>query len=309
MRFDSLRAAFRAIAAASVPAAVVAGCCAGFPPEHRQTFEIDPDDARYAPAVADCRVDDHACEKLCRLLIPPATDDTAVGVLDCVASGLAGDVATVRVRYVYLEDCSSGRRPPGLRSRGQGSWLARAAHLEAASVPAFVHLARELVAHGAPALSRLAVAAARDEVRHARVVGGLARRGGGAAPTPAEVGATPLRELEALAIDNAVEGCVGETFAALIATRQARAAADPAVRAAYASIADDETRHAALSLAIDRWARRRLDAAARRRVAAARAEAIAGLAAAPELTDAALGLPDPRQRRALWRACGAVAWA
>ena len=54
-----------------------------------------------------------------------------------------------------------------------GWWvvLIVAAWLEAASIPAFIYLARELDLHGAPSgLARAALAAARDEIRHARVM-------------------------------------------------------------------------------------------------------------------------------------------
>jgi hypothetical protein len=102
-----------------------------------------------------------------------------------------------------------------------------------------------------------------------------------------------------VARDNAAEGCGRETYAALIAARQARAAADPAIRAAMAGIARDETRHAALSWAVDAWASERLAPAARRRVRAARHEAMERLLlGSPETTMTAplraqAGLPDP----------------
>ena len=96
-----------------------------------------------------------------------------------------------------LERCVGGRRPPGLRAAARvdggavGRWLATAADLEAASVPAFVQLARELIAHDAPAaLVHAALAAADDEVRHAAAMTALARAHG-AEPAPAELDVTP----------------------------------------------------------------------------------------------------------------------
>jgi len=56
-----------------------------------------------------------------------------------------------------------------------------------------------------------------------------------------------LDALVDVALENAVEGCVRETYGALIATRQAEAASDPVVRRAMRKIAADETAHAALS--------------------------------------------------------------
>ena len=84
---------------------------------------------------------------------------------------------------------------------------------------------------------------------------------------------TATRDIETIARENAVEGCTRETYAALVACRQARAATDPAIRAAMAGIARDETRHAALAWAVDGWSQALLGPAARRRVRDARREA------------------------------------
>lgn len=165
----------------------------------------------------------------------------------------------------------TGRRPYALRTsggamRGVGAFFARAAHLEAASVPAFRHLARELAVHGAPPeLVRAAFASADDEVRHARAMAGFARRYGAAFVRPV-VGAMPVRRLVDVAVDNAREGCVRETFGAVVAGVQARRAETPAVRRAFTHIALDEARHAALAWAIDAWVMPRLSSRDRRRV-------------------------------------------
>ncbi|MDC3981048.1 ferritin-like domain-containing protein [Polyangium jinanense] len=196
-----------------------------------------------------------------------------------------------------------GRRPAGLarrKARGStrvGAYLASVAHLEAASVDAFEALAAELVHHGAPrALIERADIARRDEVRHARVMRRLASRHGGQFRAPSVAKQAP-RSLEAIALDNAVEGCVRETFGVLVGMWQARAAKDPAVRRAMHRIALDEARHASLAWAIDEWIRPRLDAAARERVEAARRNTLEIVAAEaragndPELVST-LGLPD-----------------
>lgn len=185
-------------------------------------------------------------------------------------------------------DCSdtcgaSGRRPPGLwlppstMAEGLGAQLARMAHLEAASVPAFAQLAAELEAHGAP--PRLLAGARRalvDERRHASLVGDLARQLGGRA-LPLELEPMPLRPLAAIAVDNAAEGCVRETMGAVLAAEQARLAPDRALGEALAGIATDERRHANLAWAIDAWVQPRLSPAERDAVARARATAIAEL--------------------------------
>ncbi|MFI5306285.1 MAG: ferritin-like domain-containing protein [Polyangiales bacterium] len=182
-------------------------------------------------------------------------------------------------------------------------YLAQAAELEAASVFAFRQLARDLEAHRAPRpLVRAARRAAQDERHHTRIVGALARRFGARYDAPS-VALTGARPLETLVSENAVEGCVRETFGALVATFQATRSSDPAVRGVMARIARDETRHAALAWRIARWAEPRLDRSTRARTAAARSQAIAELVAptgepAPELVHV-LGLPTRAESAAL----------
>lgn len=215
-------------------------------------------------------------------------------------------------------NCSIGRRPSGLRSRppkprSLGQFFANAAHLEAASVPAFAQLARELAAHGAPAsLIRAAHRARADEVRHTRATAALARRFG-AAPIVPVVAPPRLRDLRAMALDNATEGCVRETFGAAIASVQARAAEDDAVRRIMRVIAVEETRHAELSWAIDRFAMGRLSCQGRREVRRARSAAVEALRVdmarpvAPPLRRFA-GVPGPRESSRMIEALDAKLW-
>ncbi len=192
-------------------------------------------------------------------------------------------------------NCAIGRRPVGLRRRGSanaprgpqqrssalaevGAFFASAAHLEAASVPAFRHLAAELAHHGAPKpLVRAAKRSAEEEVRHAKVVSRLSRRYG-VRPRRPVVQPMAVRSLLDVAVDNASEGCVRETFGAIIAGVQARRSCDPIVRRALSAIAVDEARHAALSWAIDDWARQQLSPADAVRVLEARVQAANKLA-------------------------------
>jgi hypothetical protein len=220
--------------------------------------------------------------------------------------------------YVECPPMCTGRRPPGLlesddTERGIGAWFARSARLEAASVFAFRTLAQELSSHGAP--KRLLAAterAERDEVRHARMMGALARRFG-AKPLAAHVTPGPVRPLDEVALENAVEGCVRETFGALIAFWQAAAAHDPAIRKAMRIIARDETRHAALAWRVARWAEPRSGHSARRRIAEARRAALrelereTQLPVPSELTTLG-GMPDAAQSRELFARLSAVLW-
>jgi rubrerythrin len=167
-------------------------------------------------------------------------------------------------------------------------------------VAAFERLGAELSALGAPAeLVAEARAAAEDEVRHAAVVGALARARGGE-PVAAQVEAGALRSLEEMALENAVEGCVRETFGALVGAHQAAHAGDVDIAAAMKGIAADEARHAALSWKVHGWAMERLGPDQRARIEAAQAEAFAALASGvsrpevPEITRAA-GLPASAQ--------------
>jgi hypothetical protein len=168
------------------------------------------------------------------------------------------------------DNCAIGRRPHGLCKRQTrrdrqrlGQHFAVSAHLEAASVTAFFRLRDELAFHGAPvALQNAAVTAAKEEEVHARVTRALALSFGSEPEQPV-VREMPMRSLFDVALDNAVEGCVRETFGALLAHHQAERANDPQIRRAMKSIADDETRHAALSWKIDVWARSQLSAAQR----------------------------------------------
>jgi hypothetical protein len=181
------------------------------------------------------------------------------------------------------------------------------AHLEAASVHAFERLSRELRAHGAPSsLVRAARESARDEVRHARLAGKLAARFGGS-PRGASVRGNGVRSLGRVAKENAVEGCVRETYGALVAAWQATHARDARVRRWMRTIARDELRHAALAWAIAAWANERLDRGSRTRVARARAQALEQLRgqveqeASSAVCDVA-GLPSAREARALFGA-------
>ncbi len=216
-----------------------------------------------------------------------------------------------------------GRRPEGLLPRkgapgeeAVARWIATMAHLEAASVPAFERLALELGAHGAPlSLVREAERAAQDEIRHTRLFTGLASKHGARleAPVCADVDQAP-RSLEAIAIENAVEGCVRETFGALLAEWQGRTALDGDLRSASREVAVDEARHAELAWAVARWVDGLLDDEARARVSLARDAAVDELRLAlAETPSAALitsaGLPDAPHARALLDACATALWA
>ncbi len=235
-----------------------------------------------------------SCEERCRAQIGRYPDSCEVTE--------GGDTLCHTTRAT--RNCIAGRLPHGaiLRDRGDvepsaATWLRAMAALERAAVPAFVELATNLRAHGAPSrLGQRARGAAKDEARHARLVSSLVRRDEARGPEVVLADAS-VPSLESLARHNAEEGCVREAWGALVAAHQAARAVDTRVRAVMTSIARDEARHALLSLDVHAGARPRLAAPARERVERARRTATEALRA--ELCHlephAVLGLPDARE--------------
>jgi hypothetical protein len=271
-------------------------------------YFVDLSCAQYVP-VGGCLLSATDCMKLCSLNTP---------LFDCE---YAQPACTIAGRFVaeagqpvdvQCDLCpGAGRRPEGLRVRGRrrvgdplGEYFARAAYLEAASVHAFDRLERELRAHRAPAcLASAARRSSADEVGHAAAMRRVAARYGVQVERP-PVAPSRVRSLERIARENAVEGCIRETYGALLATWQAMHATDARIRRCFARIAADETRHAALAWAVAEWAESRLDAPARARVARARRHAVRRLsreiAREPRRELAGcLGLPSTRRAAAM----------
>jgi len=215
---------------------------------------------------------------------------------------------------------TSGRRPEGLsdaRATGPDAvarFLAQTAYLEAASVDAFDRLAFELEAHGAPeGLRAGARRAAQDEIRHARVTKNLAERAGARVPR-VRVERRSVRPLEDIAIENAVEGCVRETYGAAVAMIQAERSGDVRIRRAMKRISRDESRHAELSWQVAQWLSPKLNAESRRRVREAQAKAVAALVRdARHEPDARLterlGVPGASQASAVLAELQATLWS
>jgi hypothetical protein len=231
-------------------------------------------------------------------------------------------VHALELGKTFGTDACVGRRPAGLaprcvlRERSPiGDFLARSAELEAASVVAFRVLEVELGAHGAPqALIDRARDAAADEGVHARLVRRLAERFGGQV-TPPTISVPPVRDLETVALENSIEGCVVETWGCLLGMHQAQHAKSPLLRRAYASIAADEARHAQLSWDIADWAEQQLDDRARERIAMRRARTVRDLGNAilhesvPEPVREMLGLPDALTSRRLFAHVSEALWS
>ncbi len=110
------------------------------------------------------------------------------------------------------------------------------------------------------------------------------------------------------------EGCVRETFGALVGHHQALHARDAEVREVMTRIAEDETRHAALSWDIARWASERLSSAELEALREARREAVATLREEVAIpVDAALiteaGVPAPEVAASLVATLERELWA
>ena len=154
-----------------------------------------------------------------------------------------------------LTRCDQASDPHTSRALAQ-AWLSDAL-AEHASIAAFARVTLELMAHGAPPeLLSATQSAALDEIEHARRCFALASRYGGSPVEPGPLTIPPPRvgDLARLAVDTFIEGCVGETIAALMAERALTHARDPDVRTTLAQIAEDESRHAALAWRTLAWA-------------------------------------------------------
>ncbi len=265
---------------------------------------VDADGGDGGDASVDAGTASERCQRFCDPYAPPGRGPTTF----CYES--TGDAGAVTIS---CGGCGVGRPPRAFvarrskAARADAERLAEIAQLEAASVQAFDALYMDLERHGAPRdLLRDVRAASLDEVRHARAMRGAAEARGAEVPE-VEPLRIPARTLIELAVDNAEEGCVKETFGAALATMQARTARDARFRRTMTRIAHEETRHAALSWRIAAWLHERLDDAARARVETARAGAIAALegelAACEHATHLpSIGLPDGATAREIFAA-------
>lgn len=146
---------------------------------------------------------------------------------------------------------------PALRDALAQSWL-RAALAEHASVAAFARFVLQLMAVGAPAeMVEDATRAMHDEIEHARLCFALVQAYGGRPVAPGRLpiddALTDSHDLEAVVRATFVEGCIGETLAAVEAALARHSAREPAVDAVLDRIAHDETAHACLAWRFVQW--------------------------------------------------------
>ncbi|HEX7670995.1 MAG TPA: hypothetical protein VF395_15475, partial [Polyangiaceae bacterium] len=199
---------------------------------------------------------------------------------------LVGGTALV-ANAVRREDWTSDLVPnltglgAGDRERLGSHWLDMAL-MEHASIAAFARFTLEALSVGAPPdLVNLSQAAMADETEHARDAFALASAYAGAPVGPGVLTtghALGVRSSLDILETTILEGCIGETVAAVEAAEALAHATDPAVQKALARVTVDETRHAELAWRFVRWALATGDAtlrtaAARRLVEIATAEA------------------------------------
>ena len=153
----------------------------------------------------------------------------------------AGSTSTPATRARSTARFAPVSQPSGARTR---AWSTR-------RIASFARFTLDLLAFGADSeLVELAQRAGLDEIAHAKLCFGLAERYDGQVSGPAALdlhGVQPAATLRAAARAAFVEGCIGETQAALLARAALAHATDTGARAALERIADDEARHAELA--------------------------------------------------------------
>ena len=168
-------------------------------------------------------------------------------------------------------------KSPRPKKDGTSHFFARAYHAEASSVAAFLQLRRELALHNAPSeLLDRCIKAAKEEIIHARFMAGLAKKTNPILPC-LDFGSVLNRSLFELALDNATEGCIFESYAALKAHYQANNATNSKIKRLMQRIAKDETNHAQLAWDIHHYLMKRLSAEEQKYIIQAQQEALVQL--------------------------------
>ena len=235
-----------------------------------------------------------------------------IEVLACEHQGVDGEDIEQVVCDQLMEPYCEGRKHLRIDCENHPrktikQWFVQAAQAEIASVGAFLLLRQELKFHGAPEeLLQRCLAAAKEEVVHAHLLGQICQDMGWEIPVPriVEVEEGQHRSLFALAAENIVEGCVNEAYSALQAFHQAMVLEEPRLRDIFRQIAIDETKHAQLAMDIHEWLQTRLSHREISRLAKAKKQALAELISYHQQASQSsalekLGLPSPRMAEKL----------
>jgi hypothetical protein len=147
--------------------------------------------------------------------------------------------------------------PTVLRRSLSEHWV-KVGLMEHASIAAFARFALQLLSLGAPPeLIEAAGQAVKDETEHARLAFELASS---YAERPLDPGKLALddafgeMDLTCIALNTVLEGCIGETIAAMEAEWASQESREPALCRVLDTIARDEHQHADLAWRFIRWA-------------------------------------------------------
>ncbi len=185
-----------------------------------------------------------------------------------------------------------------------GNYFANMAMMEKAAITAFQYLVRELEAYEAPQeLIELARKAIAEEARHTKMASNLSKGYNTEIPEFI-VNEFQLRSLFEIALENAVEGCVNESFAATCGLWQHAHAEHDVFREVIGHITEEEIGHGALSWSIHEWIMPQLTEAQQAHVLQAQAKAFDTLEENFKLEEhpevrIALGLPNQTEASAL----------
>lgn len=255
----------------------------------------------------------------------------------CATTPTANDQVLLDCRITYTELTSTytgapgcptpppplpvvGRIPAGAYIQEQpdktsvlGMYFSNMAAMETAAVTAFRYLTRELEAYQAPdELVRMARAAIDEEIDHAEMAGLLSQAY--ATPVPeVRVDDFQLRSLFEIALENAVEGCVNETFAAACGIWQHEHAEHEAFRAVMGRVAEEESGHAELSWGIHSWIMQQLTEAQQQHIRQAQRETVAALESSFKVENdvvlrQAVGLPGVEDAARLFQELRGQLW-
>ena len=212
-----------------------------------------------------------------------------------------------------------GRMPNGLAliesetQNALGNYFAHMAAMESAAMTAFDYLAQELEFYAAPHhLIQMAHEAINEEAEHAALARLLTEAYDGA-NYKIEIKPFQLRSFFEIALENAVEGCVNETFAAALGYWQQEHAVLETFKQVIAHITEEESKHAALSWEIHEWAFPQLSINEQQQIRQAQLNAIERLEQTFMVEEEsslrqALGMPDRDQVQALLKQLRTELW-
>jgi hypothetical protein len=151
--------------------------------------------------------------------------------------------------------------------------------MEHASIAAFARFTLELLSFGAPRdLVLLSARAMADETHHAANAFSLASAYAGMSLVPAALDMDQVfvaPNLGESVLNAFIEGCIGETVAALQASEALRGSSVEAVRSVLIQVADEELRHAELAWRFVQWALPRVPASVQQELVLAVARELA----------------------------------